>query len=58
MEYKKEEVERLIIFTKHLEYMDGTKPQCDFTAQDILNKWTAKEAQKLADDLKYKGIRF
>lgn len=42
MNYTEEEVEKIIIYTKELEYLDGTKPQRECTAEYILSKWADK----------------
>ena len=40
--YAEEDVEKIIEYTKHFEYLDGTKRQADITAKEILNKWEEK----------------
>ena len=40
--YTEEDVEKIITYTKHLEYLDGTKSQKDITSKEILNKWEEK----------------
>lgn len=37
-----EDLESLVLFTKHLEYMDGSKAQHEFTPGEIIKQWLNK----------------
>lgn len=39
VEYTRDDMESVVRFTKNLEYMDGTKPQYEFTPKEIVTKF-------------------